>query len=67
MYVNPAYSSQVCSVCGSFGVRERHLFKCPCGNQQHADWNSSQNLCRFALGIPNATCAVNHTQVAANR
>ncbi len=64
MYVNPAYSSQTCSVCGCLGVRERHLFKCSCGNQQHADWNASQNLCRFALGIPKATCAVNRTQVA---
>ena len=48
----------------ALGVRERHLFKCSCGNQQHADWNASRNLCRFALGIPNATCAVNRTQVA---
>lgn len=64
LYVNPAYSSQECSVCGSLGVRERHLFKCSCGNQQHADWNASRNLCRFALGTLEATCAVNRTQVA---
>lgn len=65
LYVNPAYSSQTCSICGCLGVRERHLFKCSCGNQQHADWNASQNLCRFASGIPEAMCAVNCTQVAA--
>ena len=65
LYINPAYSSQTCSVCGSLGVRERHLFKCSCGSQQHADWNASRNLCRLALGIPNAMCAVNRTQVAA--
>ena len=64
MYVNPAYSSQICSNCDSLGVRERHLFKCSCGNQQHADWNASRNLCRFALGTLNATCAVDRTQVA---
>ena len=64
MYVNPAYSSQTCSVCDRLGVRERHLFKCSCGNQQHADRNAGQNLCRFALGTPKATCAVNRTQVA---
>ena len=64
LYVNPAYSSQLCSVCGCLGVRERHLFKCLCGNQQHADWNASQNLCRFASGTPKATCVVNRTQVA---
>ena len=52
LYVNPAYSSQECSVCGCLGVRSRHLFTCLCGNQQHADWNASRNLCRFALGTP---------------
>jgi putative transposase len=69
MYVNPAYSSQICSLCDCIGVRERHQFKCSCGNQQHADCNASQNLCRFALvdfKLPNATCAVNRTQVAVN-
>jgi len=65
LYVNPAYSSQECSVCGYLGVRTKHLFTCSCGNQQHADWNASRNLCRFALGTPKATCAVNRTQVAA--
>ena len=64
LYVNPAYTSQTCSVCGCLGVRKRHLFKCSCGSQQHADWNASRNLCRLALGIPNATCVVNRTQVA---
>jgi len=62
LYVNPAYSSQECSICGSLGVRQRHLFQCSsCGNQQHADWNASRNLCRFALGTPKATCVVNRT------
>src|SRR3989338_328002 len=65
LYVNSAYSSQECSVCGLLGSRDRHLFTCSCGNQQHADWNASRNLCRFALGTPKATCDVNRTQVAA--
>ena len=65
MYVNPTYSSQECSLCGCLGVRKRHLFTCLCGNQQHADLNASRNLCRFAMGIPKATCAVNRTQVVA--
>ena len=66
LYVNPSYSSQECSSCGCLGVRERHLFQCfSCGNQQHADCNASRNLCRFARGIPQATCDVNRTQVAA--
>ena len=64
LYVNPAYSSQTCSICDCPGVRERHLFKCLCGNQQHADWNASRNLCRFALSTLKATRVVNRTQVA---
>jgi putative transposase len=63
IYVNPAYSSKSCSRCDSLGVRQRHLFKCSCGNQQHSDLNASRNLCRFALSIGSATCAVNRTQV----
>jgi putative transposase len=52
LYVNPSYTSQECSLCGSLGVRDRHRFTCLCGNQQHADCNASRNLCRFALGTP---------------
>lgn len=65
LYVNPAYSSQICSNCGCLGVREKHQFKCFCGNQQHSDLNASRNLCRFAQSIGRATCAVNRTKVAA--
>jgi putative transposase len=64
-FVNPAYSSQTCSCCGALGVRERHSFKCSCGNQQHSDLNASRNLCRFALSLGSTTCAVKRTQVAA--
>lgn len=67
IYVNPAYSSQTCSHCGLLGARERHSFKCICGNQQHSDLNASRNLCRFALSLGSTTCAVNRTQVAAIR
>ena len=61
MYVNPAYSSQECSLCGCLGVRKKHLFQCSCGNQQHSDLNASRTLCRFALFLNSATCAVNRT------
>jgi IS605 OrfB family transposase len=66
LYVNPAYSSQTCSICGQLGERHRHLFKCSCGNQQHSDLNASRNLCRFVQPIGGTTCTVNCTQVAAN-
>ena len=64
-YINPAYSSQECSVCGCLGVRKKHLFSCMCGNQQHADLNASRNHCRFAFSTLEATCAVDRTQVVA--
>jgi len=64
LYVNPAYSSQRCSLCDQLGKRDRHLFKCSCGNQQHSDLNASRNLCQFAQPIGRATCTVNCTQVA---
>jgi len=66
LYVNPAYSSQTCSLCGCLGERERHLFTCSCGNRQHSDLNASRTLCRFAQSIGRATCTVNCTQVAAS-
>lgn len=65
IYVNPAYSSQTCSHCGQLGVRLGNTFTCSCGNQQHSDLNASRNLCRFAMSLDTATCAVNRTQVAA--
>jgi IS605 OrfB family transposase len=64
LYVNPAYSSQTCSLCDQLGKRDRHLFKCSCGNQQHSDLNASRNLCKFAQPIGRVTCTVNCTQVA---
>ena len=64
LYVNPAYSSQICSLCDQLGKRDRHLFKCSCGNQQHSDLNASRNLCKFAQPIGRVTCTVNCTQVA---
>jgi len=65
LYVNPAYTSQTCSLCNRLGERDRHLFKCFCGNKQHSDLNASRNLCKFAQSIGRATCTVNCTQVAA--
>lgn len=64
-YVNPAYSSQTCSVCGCLGRRVKHRFFCShCGSQQHSDLNASQNLCRLAMSADVATGAVNRPYVA---
>jgi len=43
--VNPAYTSQICSFCGHFGVRRGDRFYCPhCDRVVHADYNAGKNV-----------------------
>ncbi|MBU2755286.1 IS200/IS605 family element transposase accessory protein TnpB [Acidithiobacillus sp. CV18-2] len=58
-YVNPAYTSQTCSVCGAIGKRVKHRFTCSCGNRRHSDVNASVNIAGFAEPIGPARAAVN--------
>lgn len=56
VYVNPAYTSQTCSVCNHLGVRQRHRFKCPsCGSYQHSDRNAAINLLRLGESVVSST------------
>lgn len=43
-YMDPAYTSQTCSVCGKPGKRVKHRFTCVCGTQGHADVNAAVNI-----------------------
>jgi IS605 OrfB family transposase len=65
-YVNPAYTSQTCAVCGNRGVRSKHRFSCPfCGRLAHADLNAGQNIASLGYTAVFPTGAVNCPHVAA--
>ena len=53
VYINPAYTSQTCSVCGEIGKRVKHRF-CSCGNRAHSDVCASRNIAGFAEPIGTA-------------
>lgn len=54
VYINPAYTSQTCSVCGEIGKRAKNSFACQCGTRLHADVNASRNIAGFARPIGSA-------------
>lgn len=51
VFVDPAYTSQTCSVCGAIGKRVKHSFSCSCGTQRHSDVNAALNIAGFAKPI----------------
>ena len=63
VYVDPAYSSKTCSNCHELGSRQKHVFKCKCGFQAHADWNASLNLAWIGSGNILPRAAVNQPNV----
>lgn len=67
VYVNPTYTSQTCSVCGTTkkSFRHKNLFSCiKCGLNLDADLNASRNIAmlgksllgRVSVNNPNVTC-----------
>jgi IS605 OrfB family transposase len=63
LFVNPAYTSQSCSVCGSRGIRVKHRFSCTCGTLAHSDLNASRNLARLGATAVASTGSVNRPNV----
>jgi IS605 OrfB family transposase len=51
VYINPAYTSKTCSVCGRIGHRVKHSFTCECGTRRHADVNASVNIARLGSQV----------------
>lgn len=45
LYVNPAYTSQRCPVCGSKNHAEDRDYKCNCGYHTHRDIVGARNIC----------------------
>jgi len=43
-YIDPAYTSKICSRCNIIGQRSKHLFSCSCGYKNNADFNASYNI-----------------------
>ena len=44
-YINPKYTSQICSKCGELNKRDRHTYKCTsCGYEANADYNAGRNI-----------------------
>lgn len=55
--VNPAYTSQKCSVCGIIRKlnRKGEIYKCVCGNIMDADFNASINISLMGVYSPHAS------------
>ena len=65
VFVNPAYTSQMCAECGNIGMRYKHRIMCKiCGIQRHSDLNASCNIRRIAVSADAATGTVNYPHVA---
>lgn len=52
-YVNPAYTSQTCPVCGSVHPADDRTYSCKCGFHTHRDLLGARNLCNSTEYVGN--------------
>ena len=68
VFVNPAYTSQKCSICGHIDEDNRQSqssFVClRCGHSEHADLNASKNIRDMARAAVNQPMVVRHAVMA---
>jgi putative transposase len=65
VFVDPAYTSKTCSVCGEIGSRRKHKFVCKsCGNLMDADHNGAVNISRRGCQSLRWRNAVNRPEAA---
>ena len=50
-FVNPAYTSQVCSRCGSINKPNRKNYKCSCSHFDHRDSNAAFNISAIGYSL----------------
>ena len=55
LFVDPRYTSQTCSVCGTIGSRRKHKFSCAtCGFVADADVNAARNIAASGVACHSA-------------
>jgi IS605 OrfB family transposase len=65
VFVDPAYTSKTCSICGAIGSRRKHKFVCKsCGNLMDADHNGAVNISRRGRESLRLRNAVNRPEAA---
>lgn len=52
-YVNPAYTSQTCPVCGSVHHADDRIYLCKCGFHTHRDLLGARNICNSTKYVGN--------------